>query len=147
MACFLIPMVEAIPVTAAALVMKRNEKKAALQHSGSSKAVKAVETAQAGFSRKLMWLAKLLWGGAFLLACAALVCWGFSLLCVLLARVLCRVTQQLGASQVTRGGECRYTLRAFLPLPLPIAPLSLRVSLPSGRESEYLLPLRLLGAT
>ena len=68
MACFLIPMVEAIPVTAAALVMKRNEKKAALQHSGSSKAVKAVETAQAGFSRKLMWLAKLLWGGAFLLA-------------------------------------------------------------------------------
>ncbi|MGM9553517.1 MAG: hypothetical protein ACI3V2_04375 [Faecousia sp.] len=69
MACFLVPMTEAVVVTAAALVMKRNEKKTALQHnSGSSKAVKAVEDAQAGFSRKLMWLAKLLWGGAFLLA-------------------------------------------------------------------------------
>lgn len=86
-------------------------------------------------------------GGAFLLGCAALVCWGFSLLCVLLARMLCRVSQQLEASQVTRGGACRYTFSALLPLPLPIAPLSLRVSLPSGRESEFLLPLRLMGVT
>lgn len=30
-------------------------------------------------------------GGAFLLACAALVCWGFSLLCVLLALSLIHI--------------------------------------------------------
>ena len=67
--------------------------------------------------------------GAFLMGAAALIALAFSLICV------------------PRGSVCRYTLSAHLPLPLPIAPVSLRVTLPSGRQSEFLLRTRLFGMT
>ena len=66
MACFLVPGTEAIVVTAAALALKYAEQKKvkSLAHSG-----KTVETEKkTGFSRKLFWLAGLLWGGVILLA-------------------------------------------------------------------------------
>ena len=69
MACFLVPGAEAIVVTAAALILKkREEAKAlpALQGVPSGK-TPATETGR-GFSRKLFWLASLLWGGVVLLA-------------------------------------------------------------------------------
>ena len=40
-----------------------------------------------------------------------------------------------------------YTLCVRMFAPLPIAPLALRVSLPSGKTSEFLLPARLFGRT
>lgn len=85
--------------------------------------------------------------GAFLLGAASLLCWLFSLLSVALARILCRLEQRTEPAQLPRGGACLYTLTARLPLPLPIAPLSLRVLLPSGRQSAFLLPVRLFGTT
>lgn len=85
--------------------------------------------------------------GAFLLGAAALLCWLFSLACVLLARLFCRLEQRIEQDQVPRGGVCRYTLTARQPLPLPIAPLSLRVGLPSGRQSAFLLRAQLRGPT
>lgn len=85
--------------------------------------------------------------GAFLLGTAALFCWALSFLCVLLAVLGCRVTQETALRETERGGACRYQLSVRLLLPAPIAPLSLRVSLPSGRQSEFLLPARLMGQT
>ncbi|MDO5379057.1 MAG: DUF58 domain-containing protein, partial [Clostridia bacterium] len=85
--------------------------------------------------------------GAFLLGAAALLCWLLSLLSVLLARLFCRLEQHVEQQQVPRGGVCRYTLTARQPLPLPIAPLSLRVGLPNGRQSSFLLRAHLSGTT
>lgn len=85
--------------------------------------------------------------GAFLMGAAALIALAFSLICVLLARFTCRLTQHVESAKVPRGSVCRYTLSAHLPLPLPIAPVSLRVTLPSGRQSEFLLRTRLFGMT
>lgn len=85
--------------------------------------------------------------GAMLLGGAALIAWALSLACVLLALPLCRVSQRVEGGKAARGGVCRYTLTARLPIPLPLAPLSLHVCLPSGRQSEYMLPLRLMGET
>lgn len=73
MACFVVPAVEAIVVTSAALMMKKKENaaltasapalKASADHAVQETAVPTVSRA-----RKLMWLAKLLWGGVVLLA-------------------------------------------------------------------------------
>lgn len=67
MACFIVPGVEAVVVTAAALALKSREKKLA-----APKAVQAptIEEKEQKFtwSRKLTWLAALLWGGVLLLA-------------------------------------------------------------------------------
>lgn len=68
MACFLVPAAEAVVVTVAAQVMrKKAEQKVSLP---ASQTKKVVEKEESGFftPRKLMWLAYLLWGGAFLLA-------------------------------------------------------------------------------
>lgn len=70
MACFTATVAEAVVVTVAAQIIKNKEKKklASQQFSDGNAAVKASENEKISFSRKLMWLAKLLWGGSFLLA-------------------------------------------------------------------------------
>ncbi|MGM9557935.1 MAG: hypothetical protein ACI3VP_06730 [Oscillospiraceae bacterium] len=68
MACFLVPAAEAIVVTAVAMGMKKKEKQAASIEHKASTAADTVAAAKITTSRKLMWLAYLLWGGAFLLA-------------------------------------------------------------------------------
>ena len=85
--------------------------------------------------------------GAFLLGAAALLALAVSLLSVLTAMLTCRISQDVTGLQAVRGGTCRYSLRVFMIAPLPIAPLSLTVSLPSGRKSEFALAARLFGAT
>ena len=85
--------------------------------------------------------------GAFLLGAAALIAWLLALVSVLLAFFTCRLRQQLDTAEVSRGNSCLYTLSVSLFSPLPVAPLSLRVALPSGRQSEFLLPARLFGTT
>ena len=67
MACFLVPTVEAIAVTALAKVMESKEvSRDALK---VRKAADVPETAgKIPFSRKLKWLRNLLWGGSALLA-------------------------------------------------------------------------------
>lgn len=85
--------------------------------------------------------------GAFLLGSAALLAFAVSLLSVLLAFLTCRFAQEIPGGEAQRGGLCRYALSVRMTLPLPIAPLSLRVSMPSGRQSEFLLCARPLGQT
>lgn len=85
--------------------------------------------------------------GALLLGAAALASWLLALLSVLFASFSCRLSQKSSCAEVDRGGVCPYTLSVSLLCPLPIAPLSLRVAMPNGRQSEFLLPTRLFGAT
>ena len=85
--------------------------------------------------------------GAFLLGTAALLCWALSLLFVCAAALSCRAEQQLEGGQTQRGGTCRLILRVRFALPAPIAPLSLKVELPSGRQSDFSLSAGLLGLT
>jgi len=85
--------------------------------------------------------------GAFLLGACALIGWVLALFSVLFARFSFRLSQHLGAGEIERGASCAYTLSIRMLAPLPVAPLSLRVSLPSGRVSEFLLPARLFGKT
>lgn len=68
MACFLVPAAEAVVVTVAAQAMRKKAEKAVSLSVGQAK--KAPDKEESGFftPRKLMWLAHLLWGGAFLLA-------------------------------------------------------------------------------
>ncbi|MGM9651385.1 MAG: hypothetical protein ACI3VX_05565 [Faecousia sp.] len=68
MACFLVPGTEAVVVTVVAQILKKKEKQKVTLQQTPSKAIEAVENAKITLSRKLMWLAYLLWGGAFLLA-------------------------------------------------------------------------------
>ncbi|MBQ7886713.1 MAG: DUF58 domain-containing protein [Clostridia bacterium] len=85
--------------------------------------------------------------GAFLLGACALTAFALALLSVLFARFSFRLTQRLSCGETDRGSSCAYTLSLRMLAPLPIAPLSLRVCLPSGREREFLLPARLFGRT
>ena len=63
MACFLVPMVEAVGVTVAAKVVKRREKAVGyFEHEEES------GKQRISFSQKLGWLNTLLWGGSALLA-------------------------------------------------------------------------------
>lgn len=59
MACFLVPMGEAIVTTIVQKVIEKKEKKAGIAHT---------EKSGLTWSRKLSWLNKLLWGGTALLA-------------------------------------------------------------------------------
>ena len=71
MACFLVGGAEAIVVTVVAQVLKKSEEKKELsvRSKGGDKAVDALREQQGiPWSRKLMWLAYFLFGGAFLLA-------------------------------------------------------------------------------
>lgn len=68
MACFLVPGAEAIIVTAAALAMKSSyTKKARLAPEGGNEVKGESGAEKVPFHQKLMWLAKLLWGGVLLL--------------------------------------------------------------------------------
>ena len=59
MACFLVPLGEAIVTTAVQKIMEKKEKKAELQ---------GIPQTGLSWSRKLSWLNRLLWGGVLLLA-------------------------------------------------------------------------------
>lgn len=85
--------------------------------------------------------------GAFLLGVAALCALAVSMVSVACAALTCRFEQETKAVRVMRGDSLAYTLRVRLFSPLPIAPLSLHMRLPSGRESEFLLASRLWGTT
>ena len=85
--------------------------------------------------------------GAFLLGCAALIALGLSLLSVILAAATCRIAQSAPANQANRGEQVDYRLSVRVFSLLPIAPLSLRFTLPSGRETSFLLTARLFGET
>ena len=67
MACFLVSAAEAIVVTAAAQIMKNSEMKADSQKMAKEAAVETKQEKHLPWSKKLMILAQLLWGGAFLL--------------------------------------------------------------------------------
>lgn len=73
MACFIVPAVEAIVVTSVALMMKKKENTALTADvsplkARSDRAAQETAVPTVSRSRKLMWLAKLLWGGVVLLA-------------------------------------------------------------------------------
>ncbi len=68
MACFLVPTAEAVVVTAAAAVVRHHEKKKIAAVESGSTAPVLEEKTGIPWSRKLKWLAGLLWGGALLLA-------------------------------------------------------------------------------
>jgi len=85
--------------------------------------------------------------GAFLLGAAAVLALAVSLVCVLSAFLTLRIAQETDGGDVTRGERCRYLLTVRLFSPLPIAPLSLRLCLPSGRQSDFSLETHLFGAT
>lgn len=63
MACFIIPAAEAIAATVAVHILESKEKKAETMC-----AAEDVKHIKIGFSRKVKWLSKLLWGGSSLLA-------------------------------------------------------------------------------
>ncbi len=75
--------------------------------------------------------------GAFLLGAAALTCWLLALLSVLLGALTCKVSQSVGGGQTSRGSSCPYHLSLRMPIPAPIAPLSLKVCLPSGTAERF----------
>lgn len=75
MACFVVPMAEAIIVSVVKKVVEKKEQKALFEDSALKKgavsfAEKENQTSQTGcsWSQKLSWLNTLLWGGVFLLA-------------------------------------------------------------------------------
>ena len=71
MACFLVGTAEAIVVTAVAKAVKKKEQAQETQikaKEGMAAAAAIQEKQGIAWSRKLMWLAYLLWGGALLLA-------------------------------------------------------------------------------
>ena len=65
MACFLIPMTEAIVTTVAQKVLEQKEKKTGVK---TVKSDEGYELETTPFSKKLGWLNKMLWGGSALLA-------------------------------------------------------------------------------
>ena len=68
MACFLVPTAEAIVTTVAAKVLEKKESENKLKLTAPTTGAKALETEEkTAFSRKLMWLSYMLWGGAVLL--------------------------------------------------------------------------------
>lgn len=69
MACFIVPTVEAIAVTAAVAVLKKKEQTKLATPNVDVPGSKSIsDESGLSWSRRLSWLAYLLWGGAFLLA-------------------------------------------------------------------------------
>ena len=69
MACFVVPGTEAIVITAAALLLRRYEmNKTKVRVIEGADHTEGEDRPKTGFSRKLFWLAGLLWGGVALLA-------------------------------------------------------------------------------
>ena len=67
MACFLVTAAEAVVVTVAAKIIQGNEKSAASVKLEKKAEAEMKQEKKLPWSRKLMLLAKMLWGGAFLL--------------------------------------------------------------------------------
>ena len=65
MACFLVPVTEAVVATIAAKVIEKKEKAAMTADTASTE---LAAPAKLPFSRKMKWLTNLLWGGSVLLA-------------------------------------------------------------------------------
>ena len=65
MACFLVPMTEAIVMTVVQKVVEKKEKKAGVETVTSADGYRMEKLP---FSKKIGWLNKLLWGGSALLA-------------------------------------------------------------------------------
>lgn len=82
-----------------------------------------------------------------LLGAAALCALCVSLISVTAAFLTCRLTQQVNGTQFIRREQLLYTLRVRLITLLPVAPLSLHIKLPSGRESDFLLSTAMIGTT
>lgn len=97
----------------------------------------------------LMFLSALSVGNSalFLLGCVALAAWLLALVAVLTAFMTLRLRQHMEATSVLRGESCLYCLEIRLFAPIPLAPISLRIRLPNGRESEFLLSARMMGTT
>lgn len=69
MACFIVPLVEAVAVTIAGQALKAKEKSAqGFDARSVTEAPAEGGGAKIPFSRKLKWLSQMLWGGSFLLA-------------------------------------------------------------------------------
>lgn len=71
MACFIVPMAEAVVTTAVTHILKKKEaaSEASVNSSMASSMDSSIETVkEVRFSRKLKWLSNLLWGGSALLA-------------------------------------------------------------------------------
>ncbi len=66
MACFVAPVAEAAIASVAVLILRKKEQAKAAAPSLKENAVETTD--KVGFSRKLGWLCKLLWGGSLLLA-------------------------------------------------------------------------------
>lgn len=67
MACFAVPAVEAIVVTASYFAVKKKEQKLELKKNTLGGASVSEESSKIKFSRKISWLMTMLWGGVFLL--------------------------------------------------------------------------------
>lgn len=67
MACFVVPVAEAVVTTIAARIMRSKEKEASVRIGGAELSHAETQT-KIPFSRKLKWLSSLLWGGSVLLA-------------------------------------------------------------------------------
>lgn len=67
MACFVVPAVEAIVVSAAAITLKKRELKLERENASHADTLEQKQNKYT-WSRKLTWLATLLWGGVLLLA-------------------------------------------------------------------------------
>ena len=67
MACFIVPAVEAIAVTATYAIVKSKEQKLTAPKLENSNKLPSDEV-KVSFSKKLSWLLSLLWGGVLLLA-------------------------------------------------------------------------------
>lgn len=85
--------------------------------------------------------------GAFLLGCAALCTVAVSLLSVLAVFFTLDIRQEVDINDTVRGEKCLYTLTVRQFSLLPAAPLSLRVCMPSGRQSDFSLNTNLFGST
>jgi len=69
MACFLVGAAEAVVVTVAAHIVRKNELKKEVERAAHPDAATAIEEQERiPWSRKLRWLSYLLWGGVLLLA-------------------------------------------------------------------------------
>lgn len=85
--------------------------------------------------------------GAFLLGALSLIALLVSFISCLLSFAFLRISQQADSEQVVRGESVLFTLNVRMFSPLPVAPLSIRLRMPSGRESEFLLSAQLFGET
>ncbi len=68
MACFLVPVAEAIVVTAITQAVKKNEAKDIVAQKADANELRDAADVKTPFSKKLKWLTNMLWGGSVLLA-------------------------------------------------------------------------------